>query len=102
MIKLDHWGDDQRSSLKLNVKELDDTINEFKKKIKAAANLPDRISLEKARKRCEAERDQAWREYDQAAKEIDVAKDRLIDRIESQLNQSVEEHELFAIHWQVI
>jgi ERCC4-related helicase len=102
MNKLDHWGDDQRSSLKLNVKELDDTINEFKKRIKAAANLPDRLSLEKQRKRCEAERDQAWRDYDQAAKEIDVAKDKLIDRIESQLNQSVEEHELFAIHWQVI
>lgn len=73
--KLDHWGEDRRSSLKINLKDLDDQIKELKKQARSAPNLPEKLKLEKVRKKCESERDQAWREYDQAAKEIEQAKD---------------------------
>ncbi|MDR9778097.1 hypothetical protein RJJ65_36795, partial [Rhizobium hidalgonense] len=76
--KLDHWGEDRRSSLKMNLKDLDTEIKELKKQARAAANLPEKLKLEKLRKKHESERDQAWRDYDQAAKEIELAKDRLI------------------------
>ena len=45
---------------------------------------------------------QAWREYDQAAKEIEQAKDLLIERIEVQLNQTCEERLLFAVRFSLV
>ena len=100
--KLDHWGEDRRSSLKINLKDLDDQIKELKKQARSAPNLPEKLKLEKLRKKCESERDQAWREYDQAAKEIEQAKDLLIERIEAQLNQTCEERPLFAVRFSLV
>ena len=100
--KLDHWGEDRRSSLKINLKDLDDQIKELKKQARSAPNLPEKLKLEKVRKKCESERDQAWREYDQAAKEIEQAKDLLIERIEAQLNQTCEERPLFAVRFSLV
>lgn len=97
--KLDHWGEDRRSSLKINLKDLDDQIKELKKQARSAPNLPEKLKLEKMRKKCESERDQAWREYDQAAKEIEQAKDLLIERIEALLNQTCKERPLFAVRF---
>lgn len=100
--KLDHWAEDRRSSLKINLKDLDDQIKELKKQARSAPNLPEKLKLEKVRKKCESERDQAWREYDQAAKEIEQAKDLLIERIEAQLNQTCEERPLFAVRFSLV
>ena len=100
--KLDHWGEDRRSSLKMNLKDLDTEIKELKKQARAAANLPEKLKLEKLRKKHESERDQAWRDYDQAAKEIELAKDRLIERIEAQLDQTCTEQPLFTVRFSLL
>lgn len=99
--KLDKWGEDRRSSLKATLKELDDQLKELKKQARLAPNLPERLRVEKTRKKCEGERDQAWREYDEAAKEIERYKDALIEDIERRLGQDVTEHTLFCVHWRV-
>ena len=99
--KLDNWGEDKRSSLKVTLKDLDEQIKELKKQARVAPNLPEKLKLEKERKKHESERDNAWREYDHAAKEIDRAKDKLIDEIEARLGQDVTEQELFVLSWQV-
>ncbi|HSH65157.1 MAG TPA: SNF2-related protein [Bacteroidia bacterium] len=99
--KLDKWGDDRRSSLKITLKELDDQIKDIKKQIRLAPNLPEKLKLEKEKRKLETQRDEAWKEYDGAAKEIDRSKDKLIDEIEKKLSQSLQQQELFTIQWKI-
>jgi len=97
--KLDKWGDDRRSSLKLTLRELDDQIKEIKKKARIAPNLPEKLKFEKEKRKLETARDEAWKEYDGAAKEIEKSKDKLIEEIERKLNQSLNQKDLFTIKW---
>jgi hypothetical protein len=99
--KLDLWGEDKRNSLKVSLAELDDQIKALKKEARLAPNLPEKLKLEKERKRLETERDDAWREYDSAAKAIEANKDRLIDQIEKRLQQNLSEENLFSIKWEI-
>lgn len=100
--KLDRWSEDKRSSLKLELKELDLSIKELKKQIRMAPNLPEKLKLEKERRTLETNRDNAWREYDHAAKKIEKEKDDLIDKVEKRLNQNEKKEVLFTIKWQLI
>lgn len=99
--KLDKWGEDRRSSLKLTLKELDEEIRTLKKRARLAPNLPEKLKLEKERKTLETKRDEAWKEYDGAAKEIDQTKDKLLDQIEKKLEQNTDEETLFLIRWKL-
>ena len=101
MEKLDHWGEDRRSSLKLNLKDLEDQIKELKRQARNAGSLPDKLKIEKARKKCESERDQAWREYDEAAREIERAKDKLMSEVEARLDQTCDQQDIFVIRFSV-
>jgi len=47
MDKLDRWAEDKRSSLKLNLREFDDQIKEYKKNARMAHNLPDKLAAQK-------------------------------------------------------
>jgi ERCC4-related helicase len=100
--KLDKWGEDRRNSLKVTLKELDDQIKEIKKQGRLAPNLPEKLKLEKERKKLEGERDEAWHDYDGAAKAIEKNKDELIDAIEKRLNQQLSEEHLFTFRWSLI
>ena len=100
--KLDFWGEDKRNSLKVTLKDLDQEIKETKKQARLAPNLPDKLKLEKHRKKLENERDTAWREYDGAAKEIERSKDRLIEKIEEKLKQQIKKTDLFLFKWNLI
>jgi ERCC4-related helicase len=100
--KLDLWGEDRRNSLKVTLKDLDAEIKEIKKQARTAPNLPEKLKLEKERKKLENERDTAWREYDGAAKEIELNKDRLIEQVEKGLKQRISEQVLFTIKWKLI
>lgn len=102
IAKLDNWGDDKRNSLKVTLKELDDLIKDLKKQVRLAPNLPEKLKLEKERRKLETERDNAWRDYDGAAKEIELNKDRLIDKVEHRLKQDLKEEDLFFIKWELI
>jgi len=100
--KLDLWGEDRRNSLKVTLKDLDAEIKEIKKQARTAPNLPEKLKLEKERKKLENERDTAWREYDGAAKEIEINKDRLIEQVEKGLKQRISEQVLFTIKWKLL
>jgi hypothetical protein len=99
--KLDRWGEDRRASLKIMLKELEDQIKETRRNARLAGNLPDKLKLEREKRQLDSKRDEAWRQYEQAAKEIDVRKDVLMDEIEKRLKQQVSEQPLFKIRWQV-
>lgn len=57
--------------------------------------------MQKKAKALEKKRDDAWHEYDDAAKEIEKRKDDLIDAVEARMRQDVIERELFTIEWDV-
>ncbi|GAB1443996.1 SNF2-related protein [Ignavibacteriales bacterium] len=100
--KLDRWGDDKRNSLKVTLKDFDDKIKELKRDARSAGNLPDKLRLEKERKKLEAKRDEAWREYDISAKEIERLKDDLIEKIESRLEQKITIEKVFTTRWKMV
>lgn len=99
--KLDRWGEDQRASLKLALKELEDKIRETRRNARLAPNLPEKLRLERDKRNLDSKRDEAWRDYETAAKEIEAKKDGLMDEVEKRLKQQVSEQPLFKIRWQV-
>ncbi|MBE3143279.1 MAG: hypothetical protein IMZ61_05060, partial [Planctomycetes bacterium] len=76
-------------------------IKELKKQVRQCSNLPDKIELQKKLKTLDKKRDDAWREYDEAAKQIETRKDELIDAVEARLTQAITETTLFEIDWAV-
>lgn len=97
--KLDHWADDRRASLKVELDELDQTVKETRKAARLAPNLPDKLDKQQALRKLETKRDEAWRNYDIASRELDKQKDDLLDEISKRLEQNTENRNLFVIHW---
>jgi len=100
--KLDLWADDKRASFKSELKEYDDEIKDLKKLARNAANIPEKLELEKKRRNIEKKRDEAWKQFDLASKEIDHQKDTLIDELEKRLKQETELTNLFKVKWKII
>ena len=82
-------------------KELEDRIKEVKRAARTAANLPEKLKLERERKQLDAKRDEAWKDYELAARQIEAKKDALMDEVEKRLQQQVSENELFTIRWRL-
>ena len=101
MDKLDHWAEDRRTSLKAELDELDETIKETKKAARLAPNLPEKLERQRALRHLETERTDAWKAFDEAAREIDRQKDALLDEISQRLQQKTEQATLFTIRWQL-
>jgi ERCC4-related helicase len=99
--KLDRWGEDQRNSLRVALRELEDRIKAVKKEARLAPNFPEKLTLEREKRQLESKRDEAWKAYEQAAKDIEARKDNLMDEIEKRMNQALSEETLFTIRWQV-
>ena len=97
-----HWGEDQRASLRLALKELEDQIKEARRNARLAPNLPEKLRLERDKRQLDVKRDEAWKQYEHAAKDIDTKKDSLMDEVEKRLKQQVSEQSLFTVRWTVI
>jgi ERCC4-related helicase len=101
MDKLDHWAEDRRAGLKADLKDLDEQLKVLKKEIRQTGNLPDKLSLQRKARTLESTRDDAWRAYDEAAKEIETQKDSLLDQVEERLGQEASDEPLFAIRFEI-
>ena len=99
--KLDHWADDRRASLKVELDDLDEAIKELRKAARLAPNLPDKLEKQQALRKLETKRDEAWRNYDVASRELDKQKDDLLDDISKRLEKNTETHILFVIRWSI-
>lgn len=102
MDKLDNWAEDKRAGLKADLKELDEQIKALKKEIRQTGNLPDKLALQRQARNLEGKRDEAWRAYDAAAKEIEVQKDGFLNQVEERLGQDVSDEELFAVRFAIV
>jgi ERCC4-related helicase len=101
MEKLDRWADDRRTGLKASLKEMDDQIKEMKKQIRQIGTLPEKLALQKKVRKLEQKRDEAWREYDDAAKQVEEKKDQLIDTVEARMKQNISTSDLFTISYEI-
>lgn len=101
MDKLDSWAEDKRAGLKADLKDLDDQIKAMKKEVRQIGNLPEKLALQRKARTLETARDEAWRAYDAAAKEIETQKDGLLDQVEERLGQDVSDEPLFAIRFEI-
>jgi len=81
------------------VGKLDLHIRETRKAACLAPNLPDKLECQRALRRLEAQRDEAWRSYDGASREIDRQKDALLDEISRRLQQQTAQELLFILRW---
>jgi len=99
--KLDRWAEDRRSSLKAELDELDEAFKEAKKAARLAPTLPEKLEKQRAARTLETKREEAWRAYDEASRDIDQQKDSLLDEVSHRLEQQITEERLFTLRWHV-
>ena len=97
--KLDRWADDLRATLKANLTETEETLKASKRAARTAQTLPEKLALQREVHKYEAKRDEAWREYDRASRDVDARKDALLDDVARRLGQNADEREIFTIRW---
>lgn len=101
MDKLDRWVEDRRASLKAALEELDEALKAAKRAARLAPNLPEKLERQREVRGLEAKRDQAWRDYDQASREVDRKKEALLDDIGRRMEQRSDMDVLFTIRWRL-
>lgn len=101
MDKLDRWAEDRRAALKADLEELDQSIKDAKKSARLAPNLPEKLEFQRKLRGLETKRDEAWRAYDAASRDVDRQKDTLLDEVSKRLEQQTDCSELFTVRWRV-
>ena len=101
MDKLDRWAEDRRASLKATLNELDEALRVAKKAARLAPTLPEKLERQREARVLEGQRDEAWRAFDRASREIDHQKDGLLDEIGRRLEQQLEQELLFTLRWRL-
>jgi hypothetical protein len=101
MDKLDRWADDRRALLKADLEDLDESLKVAKRDARLAPNLPEKLARQRDVRLLEGKRDQAWRDYDQASREVDRQKETLLDEIGRRLEQRSDLTALFTVRWRL-
>ena len=99
MGKLDKWAEDVKTSIELELKELDRNIKAKKTEAKKILKLEDKVAAQREIKNMEKRRSTLRQNLYHAQDEIDDRKEKLIEEVEAKLKQQVEKHELFTIRW---
>ena len=102
MEKLDKWADDVKSSIELELKELDREIKARKTEAKKILKLEEKLAAQREIKEMEKKRNTLRQNLYHAQDEVDLRKENLINEIEIRLKQRIETNELFAIKWKVV
>ncbi len=64
-------------------------------------DAPGELERQREARLLEGKRDEAWRDFDQASREIDRQKDTLLDDMSRHLQQTVGQSPLFTIRWRL-
>lgn len=102
MDKLDKWADDVKSSIEIELKELDREIKARKTEAKKILNLEEKVKAQRQIKEMEKKRNELRQNLYQAQDEVDVRKENLINETESRMKQKTETNELFTIKWKIV
>jgi ERCC4-related helicase len=98
--KLEKWAEDLKSSIELELKDLDREIKTRKTEAKKLLNLDAKVKMQREIKDMETKRNELRRTLFQAQDDIDAKKDNLIENIEAKLKQQIEVIYLFSIIWE--
>lgn len=101
MDKLDRWAEDKRTGLKANLREHDGNLKLLNATPAKPPTFP-RSQRFKKIKQVEAAREDAWRAYDAEAREVEAAKEGLIDDVESRLPVRQTVDRVLAVRFTVI
>ena len=99
MAKLDDWAEDRRASIRSELEDVDDSLLVARRAARMAPTLPEKLDRQRAVRALETKRDETWRAYDHACRDIDGQKETLLDDISARLQQSVEQEALFIFRW---
>jgi len=77
------------------------SLKDAKKFARLAPNLPEKREFQRKLRGLETKRDEAWRAYDSASRDVDRQKDSLLDEISRRLQQQTSCEELFTLRWRV-
>jgi hypothetical protein len=102
MEKLEKWADDRKTSLEMQLKELDKEIKFRKTEAKKIFDLQKKLMAQRKVKTLEKRRNTLRRDLFEAQDEVDQKKERLLQEIEARLKQNIKETELFTIRWQLV
>ncbi len=101
MDKLDRWAEDRRQSLKAELDDLDVKLRDLRRAARSAPNLPEKLERQRGAKRMESRRDEAWRDYDRATRDVEKRKDEVLDEVGRRMLTYVERTELFTVRFSV-
>ncbi|MEA3361192.1 MAG: SNF2-related protein [Thermodesulfobacteriota bacterium] len=102
MEKLDKWAEDVRNSLEIKLKELDKDIKFRKTESKKILKLEEKVKAQREIKELERKRNKMRMNLYQAQDEVEDKKEKLLDNVETRLQQNIKKEELFSIKWKII
>jgi argininosuccinate lyase len=97
MVKLEKWADDKKTSLELQIKDIDKQIRLRKSEARHIQLLTEKVKTQREIKDLEKKRADLRQSYFTAQDEVDVKKEQLITNVESRLEQKVSLLPLFTI-----
>lgn len=102
MDKLDKWAEDLKSSLEIELKELDKEIKLKKTEAKKILKLEEKVKAQRHIKEMEKKRNILRQNLFQAQDEVETRKDNLINEIEKRMQHKININELFLIRWKIV
>ncbi|MBV7388297.1 DEAD/DEAH box helicase [Pasteurellaceae bacterium TAE3-ERU1] len=100
--KLDEWADDLKLGLESAIKETDRQIKEVRRSATTATTLEEKLNYQKQQRELEGKRNKLRRELYDKQDAIDAKRNELIEQLEAQLEQKVDEVELFRVNWEIV
>ncbi len=100
--KLDKWADDMKLSLEREVKDLESEIKLRKAESRKIVDLKLKVKLQREIKDLEKKRNEKRKNLFEAQDQIDERKEKLLNDIESRLEQDINIKQLFTINWNLI
>ena len=102
LIKLEKWAEDKKSSLEIELKQLDVEIKTLKAEARKLPRLEEKVKAQRHIKETEKRRNEMRMNLYQHQDEVDQRKENLIAGIEARLKQLISNNELFTIRWTII
>ncbi|MEA3427321.1 MAG: SNF2-related protein [Bacteroidota bacterium] len=100
--KLDNWSEDVKKGLELDLKKLDIDIKSAKTIAKKVINLELKLRAQRDIKDSEKKRNEMRKRLYEAQDEVEIKKEKLLERIEAQLHQKSKTEPLFTIRWKIV
>jgi hypothetical protein len=101
LIKLEKWAEDKKSSLEIELKQLDIEIKMLKAEARKHPRLEEKVKAQRHIKDLEKRRNEMRMNLFKHQDEVDQRKESLISGIEARLKQMISTRELFTIRWTI-